>query len=131
MSPRPVHQVRAPFACSVLGVFPAPILNRPMIARSKDFWHGEASVNRRPSIVRTFQNAPPLEGFCLNRLWISQNPWQKPDNAFDQDHRWDLTAGQYVVSDRNFFIDREVDDTLIDPLVAATDEQDRRPPGEF
>ena len=99
-------------------------------AGSKHFRHRKAPVNRRPSIVRTFEKGAPPKRFCLDRLRISEHPGQQPDEPLDHDHRRHLAPGQHVVPDRDLLVDRQLENPLVDPLVASADQEQGRLPGQ-
>ena len=96
-----------------------PRLDRGMIAGSEHLWHCETSVNGRPSILRTLENVSPSEGFCSDRLRISQNPGQQPNQTFDQHHGRQLTARQHVIPNRDLVVDCQLENSLVDPFVGS------------
>ena len=83
-----------------------------------------APINRRPSILRSFENAPPAERFCLDRVrGFPSTPGEQPNQPLDQRPSWGppLPTGRSLPIGE-LLVDGQVEDPLIDPLVAPADE---------
>src|SRR5688572_20003841 len=70
---------------------------------------------------------PPVrERFLADRLCVAYDVVDKPQARLQDDHRRDLSTHEYIVAYRKLLVDRQVDDALIDPFVAAAYEDDLR-----
>jgi hypothetical protein len=111
------HQIRTATPRGFLRLLAPPTCYRTMVARAQDVGYREAPVNRRPSVLRTFQKSL-FERLRPGRFGVSEHPRQQPDQALDQHHGRHLPSRQDVVPDRNLLIDGQVDGALVDALVA-------------
>ena len=122
---------------------PSPAADGVVIATTERMGNGGAAKGLRPGVVRVVEqtaaamggagNAVELasimalggtEAFVAGRVWISENAWQQTDDGIDDDGGAELSAREDVVADRDLVIAEQIADALVDPLIAAADEDD-------
>ena len=75
----------------------------------------------RARIVRVFEQTIKM-GFAQNGVLIVEDAGQQAAKRLHHHHRRQFPAAQHIVADGQLLVHRQVDDALIDPLVAPRQE---------
>jgi len=76
--------------------------------------------------VRPIQQ-PIAEGLGLSRFLAPERARQKPRDRIDHHQRGQLAARQNIIADRPLLVDLALDEALVDPFIAACDQDQARP----
>ena len=100
-----------------------------MIPRPQHFGDRAPFPCNRPGIVRIFEE-PRLEALLLSAGGRAHYPGKQPHASIEDDHRAELTAGEHIVADRHRFERPRFEDSLVESLEAAAQEDHAlaRPP---
>ena len=99
-----------------------------MVAREQDLGHRPAAPLRGPRVVRVLRRALQrrAEGLLERRLGVPERARELAQHGVEHDHRRQLAAGEHVAADRDLVGAEVVDDPLVEALVAAAQQRQRR-----
>src|SRR4051794_31343428 len=92
-----------------------------MIPRPQHFGDRAPFPCYRPGIMRIFQETL-LEALLLSAGGRAHYPGKQPHASIEDHHRSKLPAGQYVIADRARFERPRLEDSLVETLEAAREE---------
>src|SRR5437868_4678819 len=99
----------------------SPCRDLRMIPRPQHFGDRAPFPCHRPGIVRIFQETL-LEALLLSAGGRAHYPGKEPHASIEDDHRAELSAGKNIVADRDGFERSRLEDSLVETLEAATEE---------
>ena len=79
-----------------------------------------------PCVVGVIEDAVLAERVLLVRRLRADHAGHQPRHGFEEDERGELSAREHVVADGDLLRRKPLDEPFVDPLVAATDEHQRR-----
>src|SRR5579875_2407743 len=106
-----------------------PTLDGRMISREEHIRHPQAPPLRGSGELRVPARIG-AEGVPGQRVLVSQHPWNEAGHDVDQYHGRDLAAAQDIVPDRDLAVGNGLTNTVVHPLVAATDDDEAWLPGQ-
>src|SRR3954462_11487946 len=89
-----------------------------MIPRPQHFGDRAPFPFNRSGIVRIFEK-PLLEALLLSAGGRAHYPGKQPHASIEDDHRAELPAGQYIVADRDRLERTRIEDSFIESLEPA------------
>src|SRR4051794_38901418 len=101
-----------------------------MIPRPQHFGDRAPFPNDRPGIVRIFEK-PLIEALLLSAGGRAHYPGKQAPASIEDGHRAELAAGEDIVADRDGFEGASFEDPLVEPLEAATEENDAFTAGDL
>src|SRR4051794_24655747 len=112
---------------------PPPCPDLLVMTGEQDLRHLPAAVVRRPRVVRVLGVAAQraAERLLERRLAVAQRAGELAQDRVHDDHRRQLAAAQDVPPDRHGVRREVLDDPLVEPLVAAAQQRDRRLLGQL
>ena len=96
----------------------SPSRDLRMIPRPQHFGDRAPFPLNRPGIVRIFEK-PLVEALFLSAGGRAHYPGKQPHASIEDDHRAKLSAGEHIIADRHRFERPRVEDSLVEPLEPA------------
>src|SRR5436309_15593294 len=100
-------------------------MNPRVIAREQDLGYPHAPEVGGPRVLRTPRELA-AERVVLERLRVPHHAGHEPAHGVDQRHGGDLAAALHVVADRDLARGEAGKEPVVDPLVAAADDDQAR-----
>src|SRR5262245_61965560 len=121
----PLQQVRPPLFCAADTLLRAPSLDFSVIAGDQHVRHRQTAEDGRPGVMRIGEQ-PIRKRFVHDLRRIAYGSRHQPRDGIDQYQRWQFTAAQNVVADRNLIGGERFVHALIDPFIASADHDNAR-----
>ena len=106
----------------------APARDLLVVAGKQNFRNAQTFKFRRAGVVRAIEHARAVRGsrrrerFLLARLFIAQDAWDQPRDAFHHHRRGEFAAAQHVVADRDLIGGTMPGHALVHAFVAAANQ---------
>src|SRR4051794_6300716 len=104
------------------GVTP-PALDRRMVAGEEHLRNRHSTHDLWARVMRMIEQTI-LEGVVLHRVLTSDDAGNEPRHRLEHDESGNLSAREHVIADRDLLRGGALDDALVDPLVAAGDQDE-------
>src|SRR4051794_14119883 len=101
----------------------SPCRDLRMIPRPQHFGDRAPFPNNRPGIMRIFEK-PLIEALFLSAGGRAHYPGEQPYASIEDDHRAKLAARQHIVADRDLLDRPGFEDSLVETLEAAGEQDD-------
>src|SRR5450830_1644642 len=123
-------EVRAPLPGPPLSLRPPPLGDLGVVAGQQHLRDRLPPPDRRPSVLRVFQQAVG-EAFLGGRGLLAHDARQQPDAGVEHAKRRDFPAGEHEIAERDFLQGARRDQPLVDALEAGADDHNALARGQL
>ncbi len=122
-------KIRAYLLGSSEGLFPAPAVNRAVVAAEEDVRHGNVAKYGGAGVLRVLQKAGSM-GLVASRLGV-YDAGDEAGDSINYHHRRDLAAAEDVVAYGELARREMLADSVVNAFIATADEREARQVSKF